>query len=352
MLPGLHRVRAPLTGGRIAEYWYAWRGGPRILSVQGRSDAELARLVDESAGAAVAAYRHAVKPGGNDRYVSGLIENYLASAEYTRLAVRTKADSRKLLDVARRDLGTMPIKALEAAGARQVLIAWRDRFKDTPKTADARLGALALVIGWAHRRGDLERNALEKWPRLYRVDRAEMVWTKPDLVKLLKGADPDFRRAVLLAAFTGLRLGDLVRLTWADVGQDAITLATAKSRGKRFVVIPITAKTKAVLKQIGRKDVGAVLSHSKGGPWTGWGLQTAMQRAKTRTGIDGLRFHDLRGTAATHFVRAGLTPGDVATIMGWTPNRVEGIARRYVTAEAVAAGMLERLRKNKSGRRL
>ena len=77
-----------------------------------------------------------------------------------------------------------------------------------------------------------------------------------------------------------------------------------------------------------------------------------MQRAKTAAGVKGLRLHDLRGTAATHLVRAGLPLADVATVMGWTPERVEAIARRYVTGEAVAAGMLERLRRNRSGARL
>lgn len=352
MLPGVHKVRARLANGGSAEYWYAWRGGPRILSVKGRSDAERDRLVAERAADAVLAYRQAISPASSDHHLSGLVERYLTSGDYSRLAERTKSDLRKTLDVVRKDLGEMPLKALAAPGARQILIGWRDKFKDTPKTADARLGALALVISWAHRRGDLERNILEKWPRIYRVDRAEMVWSKAELIRLLKGADADFRRAVLLAAFTGLRLGDLVRLTWANVGEDAITLGTGKSRGKRFAVIPMTAKTKALLRQIGRKDIGAVLTHSKGAPWTAWGLQTAMQRAKARSNIKALRFHDLRGTAATHFVRAGLSLTDVATVMGWTPNKVEGIARRYVTSEAVAAGMLERIKRNKSGGRL
>lgn len=352
MLPGVHRVRAKLSGDRLAEYWYAWRGGPRILSLTAKSDAELARLIAENTGAAAAAYRQAVKPGGSDKYISGLVAKYLASAEYKKLAPRTRADLAKHLGVVRDGLGAMLLDALKAEGARKALLDWRDRYKSIPRTADAYLGSLALVLGWAKKRGDLTANPLEKLPRLYSVDRAETIWTKPELVKLLKGADPSFRQAVLLAAFTGLRLGDLVRVTWADVGTDAITLTTNKSKGRRVVVIPMTAKTKAVLKQIGRKDVGAVLTHSKGKPWTGWGLQTAMQRAKTKRGIEGLRFHDLRGTAATHFVREGLGLADVATVMGWTPHRVESIARRYVTAEAVAAGMLERLRKNKSGSRL
>lgn len=116
-----------------------------------------------------------------------------------------------------------------------------------------------------------------------------------------------------------------MRLTWADVGQDASTLTTAKSEGKRVVIIPITPKTRAIVKQIGRKDVGAVLTRSGGKPWTGWGLQTAMRRAKTDRRIKGLRFHDLRGTAATHFA-SHLPLTDVARITGWTPQRVDATA--------------------------
>lgn len=352
MLPGVHKVRRVLTSGGVAEYWYAWRGGPQILCARGRSDAELDRHVEKAAAAAVAAYQQLLKPAAAEAELSGLIQKYLGSAEYARLAPRTKADLRKALDVVRDGLGTMPIRALEAPRTRQVLIAWRDKFKGTPKTADTRLGALALVINWAKQRGDLNANPLEDWPRLYRSNRAEAIWAKCDLVRLLRNADANFRRAVLLAAFTGLRLDDLVKLTWADVGRDAITLTTAKSRGRRVVVIPITPKTRAILDQIGRKDVGAVLTHSRGTPWTGWGLQTAMQRHKAAAGIRGLRFHDLRGTAATQFIRAGLPLADTATIMGWTPVKTETIARRYVTGEALAAGMLERLRKNKAGVRL
>jgi hypothetical protein len=51
-------------------------------------------------------------------------------------------------------------------------------------------------------------------------------------------------------------------------------------------------------------------------------------------------------------VRAGLPLADVALVVGWLQDRVEAIACRYVTAEAVAAGMLERLRANKSRARL
>jgi integrase len=353
MLPGVHKVRVRLATGR-AEYWYAWRGGPRILACKAKTAEDLARMVDAAAPAAIAQFKVLVQPPSADAFVSGLITKFLDSPAYLGLGATRRSDLSRYLDAARTGVGTMPLEALASAGTRKVLLDWRDKFKATPCTADNRLGALAQVLAWAKKDGLITVNPLEEWPRIYKVDRADIIWTKPDLIRLLTGADADFRRAVLLAAFTGLRLGDLVKVTWANVGKDAITLATSKSNGKRVVVIPITPKTRAILKQIGRKDVGTVLTHSRGKPWTGWGLQTAMQRAKNRPGqdIEGLRFHDLRGTAATHFIRAGLPMADVATIMGWAPAQVEAIARRYVTSEAVAAGMLERLRKNKGGARL
>jgi integrase len=359
MLPGAHRVRAKLSGGRLAEYWYAWRGGPRILQVVARNEVERDRLVAAATPAAADLFRQNVSPKITGQFLSGLITQYLGgsdpsnldpAAEYARLGVRTKADIRNALDVVRRDLGELETKALEAPKARAFLIKWRDRYKATPKTADERMSALARVLKWAHDRGDIGANPLTEWPRLYQSNRAEQIWTKADLIQLLKGAQPDFRIAVLLAAQTSLRLADLVRLTWADVGQDAITVLPNKGRRKgRVVTIPITPKIRAILRKIGRKDVGAVLTHSRGQPWTGWGLQTAMQRHKAERGIKGLTFHDLRGTGCTNLVLAGLPPADVAMIMGWAPTKIDSILRRYVTGEAVARGMLTRLRKNKTG---
>lgn len=352
MLPGVHRVRRRTSAGKVVVYWYAFRGGPCILKAEGRSDAEVDQLVAQRAPDAAIAFRELHRPAASGAFLSGLITAYLESGVLSGLAARTQSDIRKGLDVVRRDLGEMEVKALEAAGARKALMAWRDRYKATPCTADERMEALARVISWAQARGDLTANPLKDWPRLYKANRAEAIWTKADLIRLLKGADESLRQAVLFAAFSSIRLGDLVGITWADVGEDAIVFRPSKGRRKRRVaVVPITPKLRALLKQIGRKDVGVVLTHSRGGPWTSWGLQTAMQRAKTARGIQGLTFHDLRGTAATQFIRAGLPIADVATILGWERTRVEAMTS-YVTAEAVAAGMLERLRKNKSGGRV
>lgn len=348
MLPGVHRVRVTIANGR-AEYWYAWRGGPRILAAKARSDADLDAAIPAHVAEAGEAYRAAVKPSAPKDLLGGLIVSFLESPDFAKLAPRTKGDLQKHLDVTRKRWAELPLEALKAEGMRKAILDWRDTYGRTPKTADAYMGALGRVLSWAKKRGDIPLNPIERAPRIYSANRADRIWTRADLAKLLRRQPRPFQRAILLAAYTGLRLGDLVDLTWAEVGEDAITVATNKSGERTIAVVPIIPKAAAILKHIGRKDVGCVLTHSRGKPWTEWGLQTAMQRAKVKAGVTGLRFHDLRGTAATNFIRGGLPLADVAGIIGWETKQVERIARRYVTSEAVAAGMLERLRQNKSG---
>jgi hypothetical protein len=109
-----------------------------------------------------------------------------------------------------------------------------------------------------------------------------------------------------------------------------------------------------------------VLSSSRKRPWTLSGLAAALRRARIDaqkhaakvagvpfdeenplpTGIEGLRFHDLRGTAATNFILAGLKLDEVALIMGWKLERVREIAARYVSGEAMGMAMVRRLGRN------
>lgn len=361
MLPGLHRVRRRSAAG-IVEYWYAWRGGPQILKVEAGSEALLARRVAAAMPAAIEAYQASRRPSGENKFLFGLITRYLQMlAEDTRLADVTKSDRRRHLERARTDLGEMELRALESRRARKVLIDWRDEHKATPKTADDLLAAVSMVLQWAVDRGELDRNPVADFPRIYRVDRADIIWEPQHLATLLPHAAADLSHAVRLAALSGLRLGDLITVPWSAVGQHAIVWQTSKSRKRRTIVIPITTELRALLAEIPRRDCVTVLSSSWKRPWTSAGLESAMRRAKVdahkaaieagreASGIEHLRIHDLRGTAATNFIRAGIDLNDVATILGWNRGRVEEIARRYVTGEEIGLAIVQRLRRNAAG---
>ena len=73
--------------------------------------------------------------------------------------------------------------------------------------------------------------------------------------------------AVDLAAYTGLRLGDLIRLAWTHIGDDAIVLPTGKSRHQREAIIPLYDELRDVLARI-PKHAATVLTSARGRPWT------------------------------------------------------------------------------------
>jgi integrase len=347
MLPGAHKVRKRSRGG-VTEYWYAWRGGPQILKVTATSDALLAKAVAQAGPGAVAASEAQRRPTDHVT-LYGLITRYLESPDFAKKAPRTQRDRRKLLDFVRTELGHTELLALRAKGARTFLIDWRNKYAATPKTADERLNALSIVLTWAKERGEIPANPVAEFPRLYSCNRADVIWEPQHLAQLYPHCAEELNHAVRLAALTGLRLGDLIKLPWTAVGENAIVWQTGKSRGRRTVVIPITAELRRLLDEIPRRDSVTVLNSKRKRPWTEPGLESALRRAKLDAGIDGLRFHDLRGTAATNFVRAGLSLADVATVLGWKKAKVEEIAARYVSAEAIGLALVERMRKNASG---
>lgn len=360
MLPGVHKLRR-IRGGRHIEYWYAWRGAgaPLILSASGATREDLVKDVERLAPAAIRKFDELTQPASDRRTLYGLITRYLAALEENQnLAPRTKADRRKHLDIARSELGEMEIRALESRKARPFLLAWRDKRAATPKTADDLLGDLSSVLTWAKDRGEILQNPAAEFPRIYKVNRAEIIWEPRHLQLILAHADPEAAWAINLAAATGLRKGDLIKLPWTAVREKSIVWQTGKSRGRKTVVIPMTPQLTAALAAIPRRGI-TILTSSDGLPWKapGSGLASAIRRARLAViehvqkvhgpdapdPLEGLRLHDLRGTAATFFLQAGIEETEVADLLGWDVERVHEIAKRYVSADAIAEGMLAKL---------
>jgi integrase len=150
--------------------------------------------------------------------------------------------------------------------------------------------------------------------------------------------------SVDLAAHTGLRESDLVRLAWSHVGEDAIVFATGKSRGRREAIIPLYDDLRAVLARIPKRSP-TILTNTRARPWTISGFATAYQRTKLKD--RDLHFHDLRGTAATKFYVAGLSIRVIAEILAWSEDQVERIIRRYVARTAATKAAIQQLNEAK-----
>jgi integrase len=202
--------------------------------------------------------------------------------------------------------------------------------------------------------GKIASNPCEGIKQLYSGNRSEIIWTDADIAELkttrLRPGQDEFvcpaeiAHAVDLAAHTGLRLGDLLHVSWSHVGDDAIIVTTGKSRHRREVIIPLYDALRSVLASIPKRAT-TILTNSRCQPWKVNGFGTAFNRAKIGASMDArdLHFHDLRGTAATRFYIAGLSERVIAEIMGWEEEYVAKIIRRYVGRAAATKAIIHQL---------
>ena len=155
--------------------------------------------------------------------------------------------------------------------------------------------------------------------------------------------------AVELASHTGLRLGDLLRLSWWHVGNDSITLTTGKSKHRREAIIPLYDALREVLLRIPKRST-TILTNSRHRPWTANGFGTPFSRTKIAADMNdrGLHFHDLRGTACTRFYVAGLSERVITEIMSWSEEHVGKIIRRYVGRTAATKAIIKQLNERRT----
>jgi integrase len=198
--------------------------------------------------------------------------------------------------------------------------------------------------------GKIAGNPCEGIKRLYTGDRSDIIWTESDMAEFKAACSVEFAHVIDLAAHTGLRRGDLIRLSWSHVEDDAIVLRTGKSRQRREVIVPLYDDLRVVLARI-PKVSPTVLTNSQRKPWKADAIGNAVRRAKATAKWDNkdLHLHDLRGTAATKFYVAGLSIRVIAEIMGWSEDAVEKIIRKYVGRNAAVRAAIAQL--NQTGRR-
>jgi integrase len=232
---------------------------------------------------------------------------------------------------------------------RPVIRRWRNQWADTPRTADYALQVLSRVVSHAvDPLGKIAGNPCEGIKHLYTNDRSEIIWSDSDIAHIKQTGSAEIAHAIDLASHTGLRLGDLIRVSWSHVEDDAIVLTTGKSRHRREAIIPLYGALRDVLARIPKRAT-TILTNSRRRPWTADGFGSSFNKAKIDANMAErhLHFNDLRGTAATKFYIAGFTMREIAETLAWEEESVEKIIRRYVGRSAAIKARIEKLEPRK-----
>jgi integrase len=215
-------------------------------------------------------------------------------------------------------------------------LAGLEREAVSPNTVAKAYRLLARIMDTAVEAGLIVRNPCSvKGAATERA--AEMrVATIAQVAALAQAIDPRFRALVLVAAYAGLRWGELVglRVKRVDLLHSRISVAEQATEidghftwgppkteaGRRTVTLPAVAAT-AVAEHLATYSQpgpnGLVFTSTEGGLLLRSNFNRRIWRPATRAaGLEGLRFHDLRHTSATLSIAAGASTRELMARMG------------------------------------
>jgi integrase len=174
---------------------------------------------------------------------------------------------------------------------------------------------------------------LKGFRRLYHSNRSDLIWLPEQIAKFMAVAPVELQRAMILGLHTGQRQGDILHLTWTSYDGTWIRLRQRKSRRDGvpgpLIELPCTATLRRMLDGMTR-DHALILTTKTGRPFKKRYFAGLWDDATKTAGIEGLHFHDLRGTAVTMLSEAGANPQMIATITGHSLKTVTQILERYL----------------------
>lgn len=196
-------------------------------------------------------------------------------------------------------------------------------------TINRELAALSSAINYCNREWDWDLPNPVKGRMLQEPHHRERYLTRAETGRLITEARKLRHGDVLadfieLAVHTGCRRGELLGLEWNRVmlesGKEALTLNARHTKSGKPRQIPLNATAVGVIRRRAAwrannaPDATWVFARPNGGPVKS--LRNGFEKAAERAGLDDLRIHDLRHTAASWLVTDGVPLEIVKELLG------------------------------------
>ena len=205
--------------------------------------------------------------------------------------------------------------------------------KETPRggamsqsTANRSMASLSHVCSWAIKELQwMEHNPVFKIQSFKEPDGVIRFLSDEERAALLeaaKGKSPDLHAIIILALSSGARRNELLGLRWPDVDLKAGLLTFPKTKNGTVRRVPVTGAALAALRDMAaaRKllnPTGLVFpGKTRATQDKPLAIENIFQAALKDAGIENFRFHDLRHSAASYLVMAGVPLLTVAEILG------------------------------------
>jgi integrase len=169
----------------------------------------------------------------------------------------------------------------------------------------------------AFQRGQLPDNKIAVVQKL-RCDNRRLRWLSVEEAERLLDASQGYLKWIVLCALmTGMRRSEITGLTWSQVNFETRTIQLTRTKSGKMRFVPINDTLFKVLIRLWRRRKSDYVFTTRSGNSVN-DVKRSFHTALRRAGIAGFRFHDLRHTAASHMVQAGVGIATVAEILGIT----------------------------------
>lgn len=289
-----------------------------------------------------------------------VIKDYMASAPkwQSKYSDRTKNAWKRELDLAARPeiLGAIPITEIRPS----LVQAFLDGLAHKAGKQMNALTALKQLEKWAIVR--------ERLPRPITLGCEVMgssalgghkPWSDEQVNLAERHARAEISRAITLAANTGQRCSDLVKMRWQDLepyqGQPGIKVTTQKT--KRELWIPLTEELLRTTSKWERRP-GFILLGTLGKPWSAnalssaWAHERAGNEALASLKDAGLVLHGLRATACVRLSRLGCSSLQIAQTVGMSEEMVTHYLRFSSQKENAMAAVVRLDTRNRGAKPL
>ena len=143
----------------------------------------------------------------------------------------------------------------------------------------------------------------------------------------------------MLSLSTGIRQGELLRLTWADIDFDrgVIVLHETKSGERRAV--PLAGRALAVMQELSKvRRIDTPLVFPGKRPDRSMDVRTSWEYALRGADIENFRWHDLRHCTASYLAMNGASLAEIAEVLG---HKTLQMVKRYAhLSEQHTAGVV------------
>ena len=195
-----------------------------------------------------------------------------------------------------------------------------------PATVNKEVSCLKTIFNCAIRHGRLKENPVVGVKKLKENNVRMHILTQEEFSKLYDYCAPHLKPIVLTAYYTGMRRGEIIKLTWdrVDLNKGFVRLTAGMTKTSDARAVPLHPKVLSMLRQLPRGLYEKRVFLKDGKPFNE--IKTGFKGACRRAKLDDFTFHDLRHCALNNMRLAG---NDYFRIMAASGHKTTSVFKRY-----------------------